>query len=205
MNLDVVGLVLLPEFFQPFGEVVVINPGPGFGNFFLQRDQDNTGLEIRRHQLPDFTRAFYIESHLVDMGRRTSVIFRDDRTTIQTLLRHPGPTHRGGPHGFHERPIYPRIQEYIVSHLAHDFEVGSIKNGAILGFNGDAKGVTRTGQLRSIFKKIGNVGMTRRDHLLERGIQGQAGGLITQYQRCQQANQNNDQSIVEEDSFNQRP
>ena len=69
VNLDVVRLVLFTEFFDPPGEIVVINTRPGLNNLFLQRHQDDAGLEVCRHQLANLTGPLNIEAHLINAGR----------------------------------------------------------------------------------------------------------------------------------------
>ncbi|MNF67854.1 hypothetical protein D3C84_496820 [compost metagenome] len=67
----------------------------------------------------------------------------------------------------------------------------------------NANRVAQSGQLLAVLQVVGNVGMTRGDHIFETGVQLQAHRLPAQQHGCQQAQQQDQTAVVEQRPLDQ--
>ena len=198
VDVDALALVLGAQLFQLAAKFAVVQRLAGARVLVEQRHEHDAALEVGRHELADLARAFDIGAHLGHALWAAVVAVAHHRVAVQALFGDGHPARVAGPQRLQEGPVHARHQEQFVVDLAQRFQVLLVEDGALPGRHGDADGVAAGTKLVALLQEVDDVGVLRRDRLLEAGGQLHAQGLPAEHSRDQQAQQHDPQAVVEE-------
>ncbi|MCY1355369.1 hypothetical protein D9M69_417890 [compost metagenome] len=190
--------------FQGAGELVVVHALAASGGLVQQRNHQHGGLEVVGHQAADDTGTGDVLPQLLDAGRRAVVAVGHHRAALEAFLGHFGPAHAGRPEGLHPGTVDAGGEEQFVVNLLEGVEVGRVENVALGILHHHAHAVAQAAQGLAVLQEVLDVGMTLGNHLLEAGLELQAGnGHVAQQQGHQEDAGHERQPVVEHQALEQ--
>src|SRR5690606_18278749 len=206
-HIRVLRLVLVADLlFQLVGERLVVESDQPALVFRVriglqQRNVDDAGLEVVRHQAADLTRLEDVAAQVLEAVGRTVIGLRNHLTTGETFFGHFGPAYARTPQRFQAGTVNTGNVEGLVMDLPQRLHVFLAEDVAIGGFYGNAHRVAQVGQVITVLEHFLNIGMPQRNHLLEAGLRPHLCSLIEQEDADQQADQDHRRAIVEDQPF----
>ncbi len=203
MDLHPLPLETASQGFQFMGKGRVVQ-GLAVRCVLQQRYVENARTLVEGYQLADLVGALHVALERLQARGTAVVAIRDHRAAFQAFLGDAGPAGGRGPQRLHRRAVNARQQVHGVVELLQAVQVVLVVDATVRVGHRNTYGVAQPGQFLAMLQVVVNEGMIARDHLLEAGIERQAGSLPAQQQGRSQAQQQDQHAVVEQGTFQQR-
>ncbi|MCY1433131.1 hypothetical protein D9M71_491520 [compost metagenome] len=203
VDIDAVALVLRPQCLQVIGQHPVVQR-LAIRRARHQRHIDDAGVLVEGYQLANLVGQLHVAPQLAQRCRAAIVFIRNHRAAVQALFGHRYPTGSRRPQRFHVGTVDTRQQVDLVAQCLQGTQVVGVVDITVAVGDGDTHRIADPGQLLLVVQVVGDVGVPGGDHLLEAGIELQAGRLPAEQHGGQQAQQQHPVAVIEQGAFDQR-
>ncbi|MCY1530324.1 hypothetical protein D9M68_655060 [compost metagenome] len=202
VDVHALGLIARANILEQIGKLLVVERLAGGRIGVEQRHMDDAGAKIQGDQLADLAGQLDVATQHFQIPRRASEAVGHDRPTVEAGLGDPLPAGCRRPQRLHEGTVYAGSQVDFVVDLAQGIHVAGVED-CPLAFHrhGDAQGVGHALELILVGEVIEDERVASRDGLEEACVQAQLGGRYGKHHRQQQAQRDEQRTVVEQDTF----